>query len=268
MSHDADRHLPLVAFTSLAIAGSGTLAASVVDVRGTGVSPIVGWFGLALLVAGLVTSTWHLGQRARALMAVRGLLRSPISNEGAIGALTIGVGVLAVSAALGASFGPGLRIAAGVLAVVFLISIGLVYRVGGQLTWSGFSTFTPVTSGLAFGTILVDSLPPPHLVSTITLGAIALDTFVFSQRWRRIAQVCLEHAGALGPAFERRHEWLAARFLLLNALPCLSLFVWPTPLAALTAALGIVVDRLGFYGLALQYRTEVEIDRVERRMEQ
>ena len=121
MSHDADRHLPLVAFTSLAIAGSGALAASVVNVRGTGVSPIVGWVGLALLVAGLVTSTWHLGHRARALMAVRGLLSSPISNEGIIGTLTIGVGVLAVSGALGASFGPGLRITAGVLAVVVVL---------------------------------------------------------------------------------------------------------------------------------------------------
>ncbi|MDO8836603.1 MAG: DmsC/YnfH family molybdoenzyme membrane anchor subunit [Vicinamibacterales bacterium] len=265
-----DGHGPLVAFTSLAITGAGALAAATAGVFDARACRIAAWLGLVLLAAGLVTSLRHLGRRDRAHFAIRGLLRSPISHEGALGALTVGLGLVAASgmaAGLASpAAGPVVRGATAVLAILLLVSIGLVYRLGGQLTWGHFSAATPLTSGLAFGAILIDSLPPPHLVSTVTLVVIGIDAFVFSQRWRRIVQVSIDHADALGPAFDRRHEWLAARFLLVNALPAVSLFVWPTPLAALIAAAGIVVDRMAFYGLGLQHRTEVEIARVERWM--
>ena len=263
-----DGHGPLVAFTSLAITGAGALAAAAAGVFEPPACRVAAWLGLILLAGGLVTSLWHLGRRDRAYFAIRGLRRSPISHEGALGALTLGLGLVTASGMaaglVGPAAGPAMHGATAVLAVLLLVSIGLVYRLGGQLTWGGFAAATPLTSGLAFGAILVDSLPPPHLVSTVAPVAIGIDAFVFSQRWRLIVQVCLDHAGALGPAFDRRHEWLAARFLLVNALPALSLFVWPTPLAALIAAAGIVVDRIAFYGLGLQHRTEAEIGRVER----
>jgi DMSO reductase anchor subunit len=263
-----DGHGPLVAFTSLAITGAGALAVATAGRYEPWASRSAAWLGLVLLAVGFVTSVWHLGRRGRAHFAARGLLRSPISHEGALGALTIGLGVVTASgmaaSVIGPDTGPILSGGTAVLAVLFLVSIGLVYRLGGQLTWGGFSAATPLTSGLAFGAILIDSLPPPHLVSTVTLVAIGIDAFVFSQRWRRIVQVSIEHAGALGPAFDRRHEWLAARFLLVNALPTVSLFVWPTPLAALIAAAGIFIDRITFYGLGLQHRTEAEIGRIER----
>ncbi len=262
MSHD-DGHGPLVVFTSLAMAGAGTLAAWAWAVRAGAVWPAVPWAGVALLAAGLATSSWHLGRRDRAHFAARGLGRSPISHEGALGVLTVAAGFVTAVGLAGAWAGGALSAATGLLAAAFLLSVGLVYHVGGQLTWTGFAAATPLTAGLAFGAILIDSTAGANGPATITLAAIGIDAFVYSQRWRRVAQVAIDHASALPPAFDRRHELLAARFLLVNALPCISLFVWPTPLSAAIAGAGLVVDRIAFYGLALQHRTEVEIRRVE-----
>jgi anaerobic dimethyl sulfoxide reductase subunit C (anchor subunit)/Tat-targeted selenate reductase subunit YnfH len=262
MSHD-DGHGPLVAFTSLAVAGAGTLAAwAWATYAGTAWAGAP-WPGIACLVAGLVTSTWHLGRRDRAHLAARGLGRSPISNEAALGALTVAGAVVAAAGLAGGRFGSALTAVTGVVAAAFLVSIGLVYRLGGQLTWTGFAAATPLTAGLAFGAVLIDGARGAAGPSTLTLAALGVDAFVFMQRWRRVAQVSLDHAASLPPSFARRHELLAARFLLVNALPCVSLFVWPSPLSAVIAGAGLVVDRLAFYDLALQHRTEVEIRRVE-----
>jgi hypothetical protein len=267
MRQPDEGHRALVIFTSLAIAGAGAIATGSIGAAGVyapAASRLVMFAGVLLLAAGLAASTWHLGRRDRALLAARGLSQSAISREGALGVLTVALAALALTNLPGAEWA---RVASAISAVAFLGSVGMVYRVGGQLTWSGFSAATPVTAGLAFGMIFADSLPPWHAVSTLTIGAIALDTFVFSRRWRQVLQVAVDHQGSLGPGFERRHELLAGRFFLLNVLPCVLLFLWPTPLAAALAGAGIVVDRIGFYALGLQHLTETEIGRVERFMD-
>jgi hypothetical protein len=267
MKQAEDGHRSLVIFTSLAIAGAGAIGAGSAAVYDAAAGRLATQAGLVMLVGGLAASTLHLGRRDRALLAVRGLPRSPISLEGALGGLTVALAAAALTNVAGASITPWVRIAGAIAALAFLGSVGLVYRIGGQLTWSGWSALTPVTAGLAFGAIFADSLPPSHHVSTLTIGAIALDAFVFSRRWRQVLQAAVDHQGSLGPGFERRHEWLGGRFFLLDVVPCLLLFVWPTPLAALVAGAGLVADRAGFYALALQHRTEVEINRIERLMD-
>jgi hypothetical protein len=264
MTQPDQGHRALVIFTSLAIAGAGAIAIGSPSAFAAPAARLATLVGLVLLVGGLVASTWHLGRRERALLAARGLSRSAISREGALGALTVALTALALTNLPGPGAASWARVAGAISAVAFLGSVGLVYRLGGQLTWSGFSAVTPITAGLAFGTIFADSLPPSHAVSTLTVGAIALDTFVFSRRWRQVLQAAVDHEGSLGPGFERRHELLAGRFFLLNVLPCVLLFLWPTPLAAALAGAGIVVDRIGFYALGLPHRTEAEISRVER----
>jgi hypothetical protein len=127
----------------------------------------------------------------------------------------------------------------------------------------GASAATPLTGGIAFGAILHGSLSPQPAGSWVVCS-VALDAFLFLLRWRHITTLGLEQPLGAGPWFERRHELLAARFLLVDALPLFSLFAWPTPLAAAIAAAGIVVDRFGFYALAIQHTTEAEIGRVER----
>lgn len=267
MRRAEEGHRTLVIFTSLAIAGAGAIVAGSAGVYDAAAARLATLAGLVLLVGGLAASTWHLGRRGRALLAVRGLSRSAISREGALGGVTVTLAVLALTNVAGDAASPWLRIAGGLAAFAFLGSVGLVYRLGGQLTWSGFSAVSPVTAGLAFGAIFADSLPPSHQVSTLTLGAIAVDAFVFSRRWRHLLQIAIDHHGSLGPGFDHRHEWLAGRFFLLDVLPCVLLFVWPTPLATAIAGAGLLVDRAGFYALALQHRTEVEIARVERLMD-
>jgi hypothetical protein len=60
-----------------------------------------------------------------------------------------------------------------------------------------------------------------------------------------------------------RGQLLGARFVLLDVLPFVLLLAWPTPLAAAIAATGLLVDRVGFYALALQRTTEHELAEVE-----
>jgi hypothetical protein len=79
--------------------------------------------------------------------------------------------------------------------------------------------------------------------------------------------VAIEHSGHLGPGFDRRHELLVGRFFLFDVVPALILFVHPSPIAVVVSGLGLVVDRLGFYALAFQLRTEAAIGRVERLMD-
>lgn len=268
MSHQDRGHGPLIAFTTLAIAGCGTLVTAASPFYPRAAADRALWYGVGCVLASLALSSRHLGRRDRAHRAALGFTHSPISREGALGVLVAAAGLVAATGLDTRFAGPDaadvVRGAIVAFGVLFLVSIGLVYRLRGQLTWTGFAALTPLTGGLAFGAILLNSAPPPTAVSTVTLAAIGLDAAVFSQRWRRVVQVAIDHAGALPDAFERRHEWLAARFLLLNALPTFSLFVWPTPLAAAIALAGVFIDRMAFYNLGLQLRTEVEIARVER----
>lgn len=266
MRHSKDGHGPLAWFTSLAIAGAGAIVSGAVGLYAADASRLALIAGVVLLAAGLVISVGHLGRRERAPYAARGMAHSPISREAMLGGLTVVLAVLAL-AIPGIASSQWMRWGAAVAAGGFLVSVGLVYRIGGHLTWTGASAITPLTAGLAFGTVFADSLPPSHAVSTVTIAALALDTLIFSRRWRQVLQVAVDHPSTLGAGFDRRHEWLAGRFFLLDVVPCVLLFLWPGPLAAACAGAGVIVDRAGFYALAFQHRTEAEIGRVERVMD-
>jgi hypothetical protein len=264
MNHQEEGTRPLVVFSSFAVAGAGALAVSSPGLYAPDAAQLTRWVGLLLLATGLAASLSHLGRRSRAGLAWRGLWGSPISNEGALGTVAIAVGLVSASGLMGPALEALPRLLTGVVALAFLIAVGLVYRLPGQLSWNGPSALTAITAGLAFGSVFVDSLPPVHQVSTVTLAFVGVDAFVFGQRWRQIARLALEYPVADRPGFDRRHELLAGRFLLLDVLPCISLFVWPTPLSAAMAGIGLVLDRVGFYALAYQRRTETEVEQVDK----
>lgn len=272
-----DGHVPLIAFTALAIGGAGALAVAALHTIGAGLSRPIAVLGLGLLASGLAVSLLHLGRRDRTHFAARGLApaRGPgallarpsaVSIEGLLGAATVAVGGVALTTWLPAWSEPYLAGALGMTAAAFLVSVGQVYNLKGQLTWTGPAVFTPATGGLAFGAVLVAGVAQEP-VTPVVVVVVAVDTLVHFLRWRRITAVALENPDPAGPWFERRHELLAARFLLLDALPLASLFAWPSPVAALIAGAGLAIDRLGFYALALPDRTETEIARVERRLD-
>jgi DMSO reductase anchor subunit len=270
-----ESHIPLVVFTTLAVAGAGVLTVSALSFHApVEVNKTMTVLGLVLLAAGLTTSLLHLGRRDRAFLSARGLfpIRSAnlqttppslISVEGLAGTVALVLGTITVVGILPAWIQPHARVAAAISAAGFLLAVGGVYHLQGQLTWTGASAVTPLTGGIAFGAILAGSVSSQPAGSLVVF-AVAIDAFTYLLRWRHVTALGLEQPQGEGPWFERRHELLAARFLLLDALPLFTLFAWPTPLAAVIAAAGLCVDRFGFYALAIQHTTEVEIGRVER----
>ena len=262
-------HRPLVVFTSLAIAGAGLVAASgylgLVH-RGVPASALAA--GAMLLGTGLVVSLGHLGQRTRAGLALRGAGRSALSNEALLAGVALAAAALAAGLDMAGAHAPAATAVAAAVNAAFLLSVGAVYRLGGQLTWRGFSTLTPLSGGLAFGVIAVQSMlgPGGAGVSRGTLVLIAIDAFVFLQRWREVASVPLPPARLADPRLARRDQLLGARFFLLDVVPPFLMIAWPTPLAAAIAAAGVVADRIGFYALAIRHDTEHELAAVEARI--
>jgi DMSO reductase anchor subunit len=257
-------HRSLVVFTSLAIAGAGLMAASAYFELMNGLTcPVAVAAGAVLLAAGLAVSLSHLGQKRRAGLAVRGAGRSALSNEALLAGLALGAAAVAAGLGLRGAPSPIATAAAGVVNTAFLVSIGLVYRVRGQRTWQGLSAVTPLTGGLAFGAIALQSLAAPGGVFTAALLFIAIDALVFSQRWRDVVGIALSEDMLAEPWQVRRTQLLAARFFLLDVIPFFLLVVSPTFLAALVAAAGLLVDRFSFYALAVQHTTEHEVATVE-----
>lgn len=261
-------HRPLVVFTCLAVAGSGLVSASAYFelVHGL-VSPSALAAGAVLLAAGLLVSLGHLGQKRRAALAVRGAGRSALSNEALFAGFALAVAAIVAVMGLSGSRAPVLTAVAGAVNAAFLVSIGLVYRVRGQRTWQGFSAATPLTGGLAFGAIAVQTTAGSGDVYLGTLLFIAIDALLFSQRWRDIVGIAFSERMLADPWHARRTQLLAARCFLLNVIPFFLLAASPTPLAIPVAAAGLLVDRFSFYVLALQHTTEHEIAGVEAQID-
>ena len=158
---------------------------------------------------------------------------------------------------------PALTVIAGVVNALFLLSIGLVYRVRGQRTWQGFSAFTPLTAGCAFGAVAIQSVSVGGGLLNMVVLFVVLDAAVFVQRWREVAAIRIPTAAISGSRMPHRGQLLGARFVFLDVLPLFLLLAWPTPLAAAVAAAGLLVDRVGFYDLAVQHTTEHEVAAVE-----
>ena len=152
---------------------------------------------------------------------------------------------------------------AGAINAAFLVSVGLVYHIRGQRTWRGFSAATPLTGGLAFGAIAVQSTAGTGGVFPASFLCVAIDALLFTQRWRDVAGIASAEAMLSHPWLVRCSQLLAARFFLLDVIPFFLLAASPTPFAALVAAAGLVVDRFSFYALAVQHTTEHEIANVE-----
>jgi DMSO reductase anchor subunit len=265
---DSTGHRPLVTFTSLAVAGAGLASASAYFELVLGLAfPAAVTAGAALLAAGLVVSLGHLGQKRRAGLAVRGAGRSALSNEALLAGLALAASAIAAGLGLGGAPSPVAAAASGVVNVAFLVSIGLVYRVRGQRTWQGLSAATPLTGGLAFGAIAVQTTAGTGDVYLGTLLFIAIDALLFSQRWRDIAGIAFSERMLADQWHIRRTQLLAARFFLLDVIPFFLLATAPTPLAIPVAAAGLLVDRFGFYALALQHTTEHEIAGVEAQID-
>ncbi len=269
MRHTMDEW-PLALFTALAIAGGGTIAGlpllmAIGAADGAAVRSEAAWATL-LVAVGLGVSMNHLGWSRRFALAARRAGASALSTEAVLAGATLVAGA-ALAWTPESLIGPRLLVwVSGPIALAFLLSIGLVYRLPGQLTWPAVAAAGPLLTGFAFGLVAHAAGSPNSLPRTlhVTLAALAADALVFGGRWAAVSKVqpwlTPSHLGL----FAHRRLLLLARLVLVTAAPATLLAArMPAP-ADLAFGVGLLVDRLAFYGLAVQHTTEAEIERVER----
>ncbi len=260
---------PLVLFSSLAIAGAGTLAVEpVLLAAGTSDIPLVGeraMWAAALMAVGLLVSLGHLGRSARLALASRRFGRSWLSTEVVLGTM---VAVAGVVLALGPSAAPWQAVAgsgASLVACAFLVSLGLVYRLRGQAGWPDVATATPLLLGLSYGIVAHGAAAPETLPGVLVpaIVLLAADAAVAGSRWWRVCHLAPWILPSYPHFFRNRNLLFGVRLLLVNLAPAGLLLASAAPLADLSLGVGLLVDRLAFYGLAAQHTTETEVARVE-----
>lgn len=255
---------PLALFTGLAGAGAALLLApfaSFAAGHGLAAAAPLAWQGLALVGAGLAVSLSHLGRPLRAPLAARHLGQSRLSAEVVLALATAGAG----AAVLAWPSSPAAALVSAASASLFLLSLGLVYALPGQHAWGGPSVAIPLSMALplavlGFATVDTELAGPWRVTVAALLGA---DLALFAWRARRLGPVPFGHTPAHPGLFARRRVLLAARVALVTFAPLwLTLSGHPFAAAA-TLAAGMLVDRVGFYALAVRHTTEGEIEAIE-----
>lgn len=264
---------PLVLFSTLATAGAGLMASRVVlEVSGV-VAPAnrqaIALASGALMAAGGAASLIHLGRWRRAPLASRRVGSSWLSTEAVLVVLTL-LTTVAVAVRPGGPASPDLiAFNAGVLAVAVLIAIGCVYRLRGQVTWMGLAWMAPLVSGLVAGVVVhaaTDAQAWPRLWPWLAV-LVTVDVGVTLWRWRTVARVPRDCPPQHPAVFSARHVVMAGRLLAVSVLPVMLLASAQGVAAVVVLALGLLTDRIAFYGLAVQHTTESEIAWVEALIE-
>jgi DMSO reductase anchor subunit len=254
--------LPLVAFTTLAIAGAGMLAAWPIGVL-TGLEGDAGrdgrWAAL-LLVLSLVVSLAHLGRTRRFPLALRGVGRSALTTEVILVTATLASAVgLALVHAYGEPWLPWMRAGSALLGSVFLVSLAVVYRVPGTPTWNGAALAAPLAGGWLFGAVWHAAFAPLPLVAP-ALGLVGLDALLLVARWQAVATA--RGLPAHPHAFARRSHLFLLRFIVLDVATSI-LVLLDAHAAIVAAAAGLTLERLTFYALAVRTTIESEVEEVE-----
>jgi anaerobic dimethyl sulfoxide reductase subunit C (anchor subunit) len=265
---------PLVVFSALAIVGAGLLTVPLVA-RAAGHPDVGGRLfsisGVGLLAVGVAVSLLHLGRPWLAPLSLRRVGRSRLSSEVAAAALVAAAAALTVVAG-GAHV---LSVATGLLALGFLVALGLVYNLAGQRTWRGPIVVTPALMGLLVGALALATAAEGRGITTAVLSLLAVDAAVFAGHWLVAGKPGgLPNTSTLKRSLPHTSTWewlpaalLGARLALANLLAG-GLVVVNRPGAALIfLVLGILADRLAFYLLAAPHTTEAEIARIEALMQ-
>ena len=262
--------MPLVLFTALGVAGGGVGAAGLLRAalswRPLHLTQFEAVVLSGLLGIGFLISAGHLGKPLRGPLAVRGIGRSALSHE----VLALGV---ALAGGLSGVVLPSTHplqgtsdLVAGVGSVAFLLTVGAVYHLPGQRTWRGPVVLQPLVLGIAWGLLLGGGSPEGSLTGSWVRAlwvTLLLDGVIVLLR-----NAAMERAGRAGAAsypgvFRLRGLVMGARLALSALLTPLALLGswWGVALSALSLA--CLLDRFGFYALAVRETTESEVARVE-----
>jgi len=260
---------PLVLFTSLAIAGAGTLAVEPALLStGAGSATLVreraAW-AAALTALGLAVSLGHLGKPRRLALASRRFGRSWLSTEVVLAALVVLAGAVLASCPAATAWQTAAAAGAALVAWLFLVSLGFVYRLRGQLAWPAIGAATPLLLGLSYGTVAHGAAAPETLGQVIVPAVVLLiaDAAVVGIRWWRICHLQPWTVFSYPRVSRHRDLLFAGRLLLVNLAPAALLFASAPTLADLSLGIGLLIDRIAFYGLAAQHTTEAEVACVE-----
>ncbi len=259
---------PLVVFTTLAITGAGLLATPFVAWLAAGTTaPAAGAvrLGVLLLAAGFAISTVHLGRPFRAPLAAVGVGRSRLSAEIVVASIAL---VLGLVTALLPQAPPVLGLATATGALALLVTLGLVYALPGQQTWRGAVVWMPLTSGLGFSTVAFGATwsGPFVAIGIAAVGILAADAALLAARRMSLVRPAAPLAPRYPSVYSSRDLILLSRLALVDILPACCLLAGLPAVAAGLLGLGILVDRIAFYGFASQHTTEAEVDQVEQFM--
>jgi DMSO reductase anchor subunit len=257
---------PLVVFTTLAIMGAGLLATPIVAwLAASTTAPAAGAvrLGVLLLGGGLAVSTAHLGRPFRAPLATVGIGRSRLSAEIVVAGIALLLGIVA---ALLPQASPMLGLMTAAAALALLLTLGLVYALPGQQTWRGAVVWMPLTSGLGFSAAAFGAMwsGRPVAIGIAAVGVLAADAALLAVRRMSLAQPDAPLAPRYPSIFARRDLILFSRLVLVDILPACCLLAGLPSIAAGLLGLGILLDRIAFYGFASQHTTEAEVEWVER----
>jgi DMSO reductase anchor subunit len=266
--------LPLVLFSALVSGGAGVGAAQLVH-------GLLGWTDLVpsaevtfivatLLSMGLLSSLGHLGRPARGHKALRRVGRSPLSNEVAVVGMAAVVALVTFFLPSGGALRAGSGLACVFLAIPVLLSVGIVYRIAGQITWAGLAPYQPLVLGLGFGlTVLLSWLPDGAQArgDLLVLSVLMVDAFFVWERAKTIGHAW-RHGHPVHPKLmDQRSSALSLRVLLGILLPAVALLTGLRQLATLSLFANLFFDRFLFYGLAVRANTEAEVMKVEMALE-
>jgi DMSO reductase anchor subunit len=262
--------LPLVLFTAMGMAGGGIGAASVLQGALSGRLPSLtraeSILLSVLLGTGFLISARHLGRPLRGPLALRGMGRSPLSNEVAALAVTLTGALLGAALPSGHPLQAVSDLVAGIGSIAFLLAVGVVYRLPGQLAWRGAVVFHPLVLGTAWGLLTAAprlGSPATGAILRAVLVALLLDGVLVL-----IRNAAMERAGREGSAsypgvFRFRGLVMGARLASSALLTPLALLEGQWEMAVGALSLACLLDRFGFYALAVRQTTESEVARVE-----
>jgi hypothetical protein len=155
---------------------------------------------------------------------------------------------------------------AGIFCLIFLLTLGWVYRLPGQLTWKGLEVVQPLILGITFGTtLLLVGLPEGFRArgELFVLLALSVDGLLVWRRARRIGHGLRVGVPTRSRWMTHRGGLLSLRLVLGVLLPVVAVLILRPGLALASLSAGILLDRGLFYGLAIRASTEAEMKKVE-----
>jgi hypothetical protein len=156
------------------------------------------------------------------------------------------------------------------LAVPVLLTVGLVYRVPGQITWSGLAPYHPLLLGSVFGLAVLLSWLPEGAQARgefLVLSVLILDAVFVWERARRVGGAVQQGSPVHPKVMNQRSSALSLRVLLGILLPAVALLAGLRGLATMSLFVNLFFDRWLFYGLAVRANTEAEVMKVEIALE-